>query len=172
MKRKIYTQSEKVEDLGSKAETSQLKSAIGTLLIVLSGLVLYLDKLFVYFDITLDNLYGWPSTGDLVWAVCQTVSPLLILVAAFLRPYIFGVVVPCFCYALQLGFVFDANMAFDDHLVWVYLVGSIILVLVVIYSLKKRLEDLNFLKEMEYQNAIDENILLKKELERLKNKAA
>jgi hypothetical protein len=165
-------QQEKEDYVQETEKAKPVKSSVGTVLIILSGLILYADKLFVHFNIELNNLYGWPSTEDLVWVVSQSLSPILLLVAAYLRPYIFAVVVPAFCYALQLGFIFTEELIFDRHLTWVYLIGSITLMLVAIYALKKRLEDIDFQRNIEYYNLLDENQQLKAELEKAKRRAA
>ncbi len=130
-----------------------------------------MDKIFVYLDIQLDNLYGWNNTETFVWVVCQSLSPLILLIAAYFRPYLFSFIVPGFAYALQLAYVFNPDLVVEDSLNWVYLVSSVSLIMVTIYAVRKRSDDLDMLKNIEYHNLIEENKKLKSELEKIKKAA-
>jgi len=122
---------------------------VATVFIVLSGFVLYLDKIFTHFNITVENLHGWSDQENYIWSLSQTISPLLIMAGLYLRPYYISLLIPTFCYMLQLYFVLDSTMTVDKPMTWVYVLGSSIIFIVSGWSIKKiihRIETLRNLK--------------------------
>lgn len=122
---------------------------VATLFIILSGFVLYLDKIFTHFDIVVENLHGYRTSSAYVWSLTQTISPLLIIAGLYLRPYFISLLVPTFCYVLQFYFVIDSTMTIDDPMTWVYVFGTSVLLILSIWSIKRiihRIETLRNLK--------------------------
>lgn len=117
-------------------QTAQTK-LLGTFFIILSGVVLYLDKIFVYFNITLENNHGWNTTEMYVWTLCQTISPMLIMLGMYLRSYFIALSIPAWCYSLQLYVILDSSITIDKPLTWLYVTGTAILVLFIIQTIKK-----------------------------------
>lgn len=123
----------------------KVTKGFGAFLIALSGLVLYLDKLFKMFNIELVNLHNYNNTSAYIWSLMQTISPLLIIVGFLfwidekqLRFYLLVILVPLFCYFLQFFYV-QSSMSAEDPITWLYIVGSSSLLLVIIYWIKKKL---------------------------------
>lgn len=62
----------------SDPETSEgAAKLLGTLCIILSGFILYLDKMFTFFNITVDNLHGWSDQENYIWSLCQYYIPFI-----------------------------------------------------------------------------------------------
>jgi len=112
---------------------------VATVFIILSGIILYLDKIFTYYNIEIENLHGWSNQENYIWSLTQTISPVLIILGSYLRPYIVSFIIPIFCYVLQFFFVQKSSMIVDDPLMWIYIIGSSILILLVIIFLRNRL---------------------------------
>jgi hypothetical protein len=132
-----------ISNLLTKPKTSspeineKVTKIMGTLCIILSGFILYLDKIFSFFNITVDNLHGWSNQENYIWSLCQTISPVLIMLGMYLRPYFIALTIPAFCYSLQFYFVMNSAMTIDRPLTWVYVTGTSLLVLLVIRDIKK-----------------------------------
>ena len=118
-------------DLESKENHNKTTRIVGTVAIILSGIILYLDKVFVWFDITLDNLHGWKNTANYIWNLCQTFSPILIMCGMYLRAYTLSTIVPIFCYVLQFFFVIDSSMTADKGSTWLYVIGTSLGIIIV-----------------------------------------
>lgn len=110
---------------------------LGTLIIILSGIILYLDKIFVLFDITFENNHGWNNTEAYIWNLSQTISPLLIMLGMYLRAYFVSLIVPVFCYVLQFYFVVNSSLALDNPLTFSYVAGTSLLILVTMHTIKR-----------------------------------
>lgn len=114
-------------------------SIFGTLCIVLSGFLLYLDKIFSYLDITVDNLHGWSDQENYIWSLCQTLSPILIIIGSKFRAYTVSYLIPIFCYVLQFYFVLDSSMTVDKPMTWVYVAGTSALLVFVVWTIQQLL---------------------------------
>ena len=122
----------------SDPETSEgAAKLLGTLCIILSGFILYLDKIFTFFNITVDNLHGWSDQENYIWSLCQTISPVLIMLGMYLRAYFVSLSIPLFCYSLQFYFVMNSDLTIDRPLTWLYVTVTAILVLMSIYTIKR-----------------------------------
>ncbi|WP_340065161.1 hypothetical protein [Ascidiimonas aurantiaca] len=148
IKQSIY---QKLKDLvleGEEVEESNSRSGItsriiGSIFITLSGLVLYLDKVFEYYNIEflIPNKFhetGLNFTGFL-WILAQTISPLLIILGSILRPYYFSYLIPVYCYILQLYFILFDYQIVDNHYITFYSLGTFILIVLVFHGIKELL---------------------------------
>ena len=122
------------KDQGIREEATKF---LGTLIIILSGIILFLDKIFFLLDITLENNHGWNNTEAYIWNLSQTISPLLIMLGMYLRAYFISLIVPIFCYVLQFYFVMNSSLALDNPLTFSYVAGTALLVLVIMHTIKR-----------------------------------
>ncbi len=85
-----------------------------SIIIGLSGLVLYLDKLChnigFQFDIPAKFAENGMGFETFVWLWAQTLSPILIIIGTFFNPYRYVYSVPLFCYLIQVY-----TLAFDSQ---------------------------------------------------------
>ena len=122
---------------------------VGTIFIILSGFILYLDKFFIYLNITVENLHGWSDQENFIWSLTQTITPFLIMIGLYLRPYFVSLLIPIFCYVLQFYFVLDSSMRIDKPMTWIYVTGTSILLIFVIWVIKQfliRIESIRNIK--------------------------
>lgn len=139
----------------------------GTACVILSGFILYLDKIYTYLDISVENLHGWSDQENYIWALTQTISPILIMIGLYLRPYFYSLLIPIFCYVLQFYFVLDSSMTIDKPMTWIYVSGTSLLLIFTIWITKKllvRFEDIRNVKMnlMEEIIVADDEIIGKK----------
>ena len=76
-------------------------------------------------------------------------SPFLIMIGLYLRPYFVSLLIPIFCYVLQFYFVLDSSMRIDKPMTWIYVTGTSILLIFVIWVIKQfliRIESIRNIK--------------------------
>ncbi|TPN87438.1 hypothetical protein [Aquimarina algicola] len=138
-------------DQETKEETNGITRITGTIMIILSGCILYLDKIFLLFDITLENTHGWKDTENYVWHLCQTISPILIMYGMYLRAYSFALIVPLFCYVLQFFFVIDSSKTVDKGSTWLYVTGTSLGIMIVFSVVRWSLARVGKMKKLEIE---------------------
>lgn len=127
-------------------------SVIGTVLIVLSGLILYADKAIVFFNINipLPSRYEdvqW-DLETFIWMVSASISPILLIIAANFKSHKIAYIVPLYCYTLQIWFIlFDFAVVDKGYLGW-YAFGSCVFI-VMIYFAYNKIEAQKILKRIE-----------------------
>ncbi|MEM9884398.1 MAG: hypothetical protein AAF849_00785 [Bacteroidota bacterium] len=114
---------------------------IGSLIIALSGLLLYADKALAFWEIEIWMPTKFAEKGVspeiFIWLVAQTLSPLLIIIGSILRPYFYAYLIPIYCYVLQFYFVLIDYSLVDDGYSHMYSLGiSILLVLMMQWARK------------------------------------
>ncbi len=93
---------------------------IGSVLVALSGLILFSDKVI---NIQLSNTYGFKNTSTFIWVLSQSLSPFLMAIAIVFKPYKTAYVIPVYFYAIQLYWVFNPSIQFDNALLQTYAIG-------------------------------------------------
>lgn len=109
----------------TKFEDQVLKVAIRTfasVLIAFSGLILLTDKIIIF---EFANTYGFADTQTLLWVIAQSVSPLLIMLGFIFKPYKISLTIPVYMYFVQLYWVFNPAVRFDDVYLQVYAIGAV-----------------------------------------------
>lgn len=105
---------------------------LASLIVALSGLVLFADKV-LFFEF--DNLYGFKNPQTLIWVISQTISPLILVLGAVFRPYKVAYTIPVYFYSVQLFWVFEPDIPFDDLLLQIYAIGCVVGFIMLILSL-------------------------------------
>lgn len=134
----------KSKDLGKdKSNIDFIKSSfLGTFLVILSGVIIYTDKIIVFFDwnFNMPSRYDEYDFETFIWSVSVTVSPLLLVLAAHIKTFKMAYIVPLYSYTLQFWFiVFDLNIV-DKEYTWWYALATSLLIVVVFYLYKRREE--------------------------------
>ncbi len=132
MKFKILT-----ERLLKKPEINENKRVFGSILIALSGLLLYLDKVLLFLNIEGTNDYGFANFDTFIWVLMQSVSPLIMIFGFQLKPYFTSFLVPIYCYTIHIIWVFQPQMKIDNVLLHVYALGSCILFILLLFLIQK-----------------------------------
>lgn len=121
--------------------TKEFMSGFGTLLIILSGLILYSDKVLASINIQFGIPAKFKDAGldfqTYIWLLSQTISPLLIILGSILRPYFLSYIIPIYCYCLQLYFIFFDYKIIDDSYLNEYAIGTSVLLFLIFYMFRK-----------------------------------
>jgi len=110
-------------------------------LVCLSGLILYLDKVFMLLEIEFvmpkKFIHARLDFSTFLWLLMQSISPVMLIIGSILKPYVIFYIVPIYCYSLQFYFILFDYRIIDDDYVSVYSIGTSILVFVSIIGLKR-----------------------------------
>lgn len=157
-----------------QATVNQLKKILGTTLIILSGVLLYLDKIINYFGITLDLEFRYYSDiSTYIWYVAQTVSPLILILAFQFKPEKWSLMCPLSIYSIQFMYLLRDEHFIEAQYFWLYtimfilaFVGSYFLLnklikvyAINIYKLKNNIKDLIAFILYSRKNFVDANKL-------------
>ena len=123
----------KGQELKVKLEFLRIFASI---LISLSGLLLYLDKVLSFLDIVGSDTHGFSNYSNFIWAFTQSIAPVIMIMAFQLKPYILSFLIPIYCYTIQIIWVFDPSMYFDDILLHIYAVGSCSIFVLLFFFIK------------------------------------
>lgn len=130
----------------SKDQEAIIKSNIGTVLILISGLVLYADKIVDYFDIQVGHIEYYGSLDVFLWTIAGTVSPLLLVMGYFFNPHKWALAAPVTAYSIQLMYIFrDVEWIGKDYF-WIYTIITILSIAALIYFLKNYASTITSLK--------------------------
>lgn len=113
------------------------KSPFGTLLILLSGIVLYADKIIDYYGITIDYEFQYYKSLEIfVWVCSATVSPLLLIAGYWFKPKTWALASPLTAYSVQAMYVWrDENWIQRDYF-WHHTVAFMVGFMLVIFLIK------------------------------------
>lgn len=114
-----------IKSIERKSKDQEAKAVIrvlGSLIIALSGLILFSDKVLTF---QLENNYGFDDTPTFIWVLSQTLSPILILIGSLFKPFKTSYLIPVYIYAIQLYWVFKPDIRFDDVLLQTYAIGAV-----------------------------------------------
>ena len=106
--------------------------AIGSFFVILSGLILFSDKIFSFH---LKNNFGFADTETFLWVASQSISPLLLVLCIALKPFKISYIVPVYIYIIQLVWVFSPDLKIDDPLLQAYAIGSVTCFIVVVSTI-------------------------------------
>lgn len=139
-KRSIY---QKVIDLvraGTNNPFNERSNFVASLLIVLSGVILYADKALTNVDLTNWMPDKFVQSGAdpafFVWLIGVTISPLLIIFGSMLRPYFYAYIVPIYCYVLQFYFILIDYSLVDNSYSYAYSFGITAILFLIIHFAK------------------------------------
>ncbi len=141
--------SQTLEDQETTTKKNKLSMLFGTLLIALSGIILYLDKILDYigYEGTIESDYY--SFNALVWTMSQSISPVLIIIGAQFKPLKVSYIIPLYCYSLQIFYVFFDLRIVEKAYTPYYAIGTAILLSCLIFLLQRLFQYLNTLKNAE-----------------------
>jgi hypothetical protein len=110
----------------TKYDDQVLKATIRTfasILVASSGLMLFADKVLT---IEFAELYGFADSQTFIWVFTQSVSPLLLMMGLIFKPYKIAITIPVYMYFVQLYWVFNPAIRFDDLLLQTYAFGAVL----------------------------------------------
>ena len=131
---------------------------LGSLIIAFSGILLFSDKILEALGIAGSNTFGFSNFSNFVWVFTQSFAPVVMIIGFLLRPYVLSLLIPVYCYSIQVIWVFKPDMYYDNPLLHAYAIGSCLIFLLLIllvfmskyskYRNKKYIENKMFLEEV------------------------
>ncbi|MFC4818132.1 hypothetical protein [Flavobacterium sp. GCM10023249] len=100
---------------------------LSSILIIAAGAILLLDKISVYFNIKLNNNYGFADTEQLAWACSQTIALLIVIFANQFKPYKISYYIPIYISFLQLHWIFFSTTYSDTSIFNWFVFGASLL---------------------------------------------
>lgn len=152
-----------------------VKTLLGTILLILSGCILYLDKIFNYYNIGQNIEFRY--YGDLeafIWHISQTISPLLIILAYQFKPKKWALISPVSIYSIQVMYIMRDEHYIERDYFWMYTILFIIALiasyyflelLIKAYSKKIKKLHLNIKKLCSFMYSLNTNNFIKEEKE-------
>ncbi len=127
-------------NIRSGDQATVIKSFFGTLLMILSGLILYADKIINYFNVTFSYVPDYYYDLDAyIWSISQTISPILILFSTFFKPKRWSYLSPLAAFSVQFMYIMRDESIIEKDYFWYYTAVFIIFFYVMIYFLRKGL---------------------------------
>ncbi|OWP83765.1 hypothetical protein [Flavobacterium davisii] len=113
---------------------------LGSIFIIASALISYLDKYVMFYNVNLSNNYGYNNSVDLVCATSIIVAPILIVIGANLRPYRISYIFPFYTYTHYLLWVLreDKTDYGCSKIHTIFLVLLFIFFIIVMCKIKKK----------------------------------
>ncbi len=108
-------------------EATEVKTILGTLLLLISGGILYADKVLDYFDIQITYDFKYYGSLDVfIWTLSGTVAPIMILAAFWFNPKRWAIAAPLAAYSVQLMYIFQDEEIVPKDNFWYYTLGFIL----------------------------------------------
>ena len=118
---------------------SRITRIIASIFIALSGSIILSDKLLSTFNIVLDHHYGFSDSSTFVWAVTQSIAPLILITATIFKPYLIAYSIPFYIFTIQLIWVFSPEYKLDNPLLHLYAIGSAIIFTICAFLITSRI---------------------------------
>ncbi|WP_298505344.1 hypothetical protein [uncultured Maribacter sp.] len=127
---------EEFKGLGLKNRLEN-RRVLASIFVALSGLLLYLDKVFLLLNIEGSNTFGFSNYSNFIWAFTQSIAPVIMIIGFQFKPYLLSFLIPIYCYAVQIVWIFQPQFYFDEIYLQIYAIGSCLSFLLLMYLIKK-----------------------------------
>ena len=112
-------------------------TSLGSILALLSGLILYADKLIDYFNLQIEYEFQYYGSLEVfVWVVASSVGPLMMILAFLLRAAKWSFASPFAAYTIQMMYVFRDEKFVAREYFWHSTIAFVIFFLVLAYVLQ------------------------------------
>ena len=99
----------------------------GSMLVALSGSLLFADKIMEVIGLEGSNTYGFSTFSNFMWVFMQSVAPILMIIGFLLKPYLLSILIPIHCYTIQIIWVFRPRYHYDNVYLQLYAFGTCVL---------------------------------------------
>lgn len=127
-----------------KDQGTEVKNVFTFILIILSGCLLYLDKIFNYFNIGQDiHIHYYETLEAFLWHIGQTVSPMLLIlvIAIYIKKVRFALLIPLSVYSIQICYILNDSHYIASEYFWAYTISFIIFFIGSFFLLDKMIKD-------------------------------
>ncbi|UOY08879.1 hypothetical protein L0P88_10070 [Muricauda sp. SCSIO 64092] len=127
-----------LEKSKSPAEVAEIiKRSFGSLLALLSGLIMYVDKFVEFWSIQVDYEFKYYYDLDtFLWTVGQTVAMLLLIFSYFFKPYKWSLLAPLTVFSIQIIYVWRDELWIQRDYYIYYTVAFILSFLATVFLMK------------------------------------
>ncbi len=115
----------------------ETKRFIGSIIIALSGLLLYLDKVLLLINFEGNQAFGFPDYTTFVWTFAQSIAPIIIILGGLFKPYIISYLIPIYCYSVQIAWILNPNIRLDNSYLHAYALGTCVGISILVLLVKK-----------------------------------
>lgn len=137
-------------------------TVLGTILVLLSGIILYADKIINYFNlqITYDFKY-YGSLEVFVWTVSGTVCSLILIATHIIKPYKWSLASPLTALSVQMMYTWRDEHWIQKDYFWWHTIAFIIFFAVLVYFINNYANTITALKSqvVRYKNIIREHFM-------------
>ncbi|OEK08088.1 hypothetical protein A8C32_14730 [Flavivirga aquatica] len=109
---------------GSNSTKKSNIRIIGSIVVGLSGVLLFLDKILSLTGIEGSNTFGFSNYSNFIWVLTQGIAPIILALGILLRPYFLSVLIPVYCYSIQIIWIFQPQYYYDNEYLHFYAIGS------------------------------------------------
>lgn len=141
LKKSTSKDKELIEPKSKGPAIREVTRSVASILVALSGLLLLSDKVFSF---KLEDNFHFQDTKTFIWVVSQSLSPLLLAFAANFKPYRLSYIIPAYLYFIQLYWVFNPSIQFDDALLHLYAIGFVIVFIFLVRLINIRIYKARF----------------------------
>jgi hypothetical protein len=109
---------------------------LGTVLVVLSGLITYADKLHFSFD----NNFGYDTTTAFIFSFTTTISPIILSIGSNFRPLRLSYIFPIFIYSANAFWVLSqdkTDMGYSYYYAGVVVISFVLLIIFIDKFIRK-----------------------------------
>lgn len=149
----VFNAQERKGEVGN-CKTNILPKIIGSIFVAATGILLFLDKVLMFAGIEGSNTFGFSNYPNFIWALNQSIAPIVLAFGLLLRPYFLSVLIPVYCYSIQLIWIFQPKYYYDNEFLHFYATGSCIM-FVLLFILIKKVAHAKRKNDVEVENFID-----------------
>ncbi|WP_123910359.1 hypothetical protein [Flavobacterium covae] len=123
---------------------------IGTIVLLISGILIILDVLLEGADLSLgiENLHGFLYETNFITFFCQYLAFFLVILGGFLNPYLIGYASPIYSVSLSLYWVFSDSFGVTKNFFSLTALGMTVLFMLTIVLLRKYILIKTFQREI------------------------
>ena len=115
-----------------------IRTYLGTIILLMSGCILYADKVINYFNIQIDYEFRYYVDLDsFIWTLSGTIAPLFIVAAYFFKPKKWALASPLAAYSVQLLYVLRDEHFIHREYFWYYTIFFVIFFYALIFFIQK-----------------------------------
>lgn len=105
---------------------------LGSILVILSGLLFISDQLVELFDIEIQNTHGFNSPANFAFFIGTWIGIIILIIAFKLKPFTLSFVVPIYNVSLSLYWVFFTNEYTNKSFFNGYIIVSTIAIILIL----------------------------------------
>ena len=134
----VFNVLEHKEEIGNH-KTNILPKILGSIFVAATGVLLFLDKVLLFAGIEGSNTFGFSNYTNFIWALTQSIAPIIFALGLLLKPYFLSILIPIYCYSIQIIWIFqpEEDYYYDNEFLHLYALGSCAIFVLLFILIKK-----------------------------------